>query len=145
MGNKIFVVHGRNIDIRDDIELFIRRIGLEPIILAEQANKGMTIIEKIEKYSDVSCAIILYTPCDEGRMKGDKELNDRARQNVIFEHGYMVAKLGRDKVIALVEQQVEVPGDLSGVIYISLKDEDWKLQIMRELNSAGLEIDWKQA
>ena len=64
---------------------------------------------------------------------------------MLYEHGYMVAKLGRDKVIALVEQQVEVPGDLSGVIYISLKDEDWKLQIMRELNSAGLEIDWKQA
>lgn len=51
-------------------------------------------------------------------MKGEKDLKDRARQNVIFEHGYMVAKLGRDKVIALVDQGVEIPGDLSGVIYI---------------------------
>lgn len=145
MGNRIFVVHGRNINIRDDIELFIRRIGLEPIILAEQVNKGMTIIEKIENYSDVSYAIVLYTPCDEGRLKGEKDLNNRARQNVIFEHGYMVAKLGRNKVIALVDKDVEVPGDLSGVIYISMNDKDWKLQVMRELDGAGLQINWAQA
>lgn len=145
MGDRIFVVHGRNIDIRDDIELFIRRIGLTPIILAEQVNKGMTIIEKIEKYSDVSYAIVLYTPCDEGRMKGETDLKDRARQNVIFEHGYMVAKLGRDKVIALVDHGVEIPGDLSGVIYISMQDSDWKVQVMKELRSAGLQVDWTQA
>ena len=126
-------------------ELFIRRIGLEPIILAEQVNKGMTIIEKIENYSDVSYAIVLYTPCDEGRLKGEKDLNNRARQNVIFEHGYMVAKLGRNKVIALVDKDVEVPGDLSGVIYISMNDKDWKLQVMRELDGAGLQINWAQA
>lgn len=145
MDDRIFVVHGRNIDIRDDIELFIRRIGLTPIILAEQVNKGMTIIEKIERYSDVSYAIVLYTPCDEGRMKDEKDLKNRARQNVIFEHGYMVAKLGRDKVIALVDQGVEIPGDLSGVIYISMQDEDWKIQVMKELRSAGLQVDWTHA
>lgn len=145
MEDRIFVVHGRNIGIRDEIELFIRRIGLTPIILAEQANKGMTIIEKIEKYSDVSYAIVLYTSCDEGRMKGEKDLKDRARQNVVFEHGYMVAKLGRDKVIALVDQGVEIPGDLSGVIYISMQDADWKAQVMRELDDSGLQVDWSRA
>lgn len=145
MENKIFVVHGRNTDIRKDVELFIRRIGLKPIILAKQVNKGMTIIEKIEHYSDVSYAIVLYTPCDEGRMKGDPDFKDRARQNVIFEHGYMVAKLGRDKVIALVESGVEIPGDLSGIVYISMQDKDWELQVMKELDSAGLKIDWIQA
>ena len=145
MNNKIFIVHGRNIPIRNDIELFVRRLGLEPIILAEQANKGMTIIEKIEDYSDVSYAIILYTPCDEGRKKGEQDLNGRARQNVIFEHGYMAAKLGRNKVLALVEQDVEIPGDLDGIVYISLKDSDWKIKVMRELDTAGLKINWKLA
>ena len=145
MEDRIFVVHGRNIGIRNEIELFIRRIGLTPIILDEQVDNGMTIIEKIEKYSDVSCAIVLYTSCDEGRMKGEKDLKDRARQNVIFEHGYMVAKLGRDKVIALVEQGVEIPGDLSGVVYISMQDADWKVKVMRNLNGSGLQVDWTHA
>ncbi len=143
--NKIFIVHGHNIKVRDDVEFFCRRIGLEPIILAEKASEGMTIIEKIEKYSDVSYALVLYTGCDEGRVKGAGELRDRARQNVVFEHGYMVAKLGRNRVIALVEKGVEIPGDLSGVVYISLEDADWKMQVMRELNSGGLSIDWTKA
>ena len=145
MKDRIFVVHGRNTEIRDDVELFIRRIGLEPIILAKQVNKGMSIIEKIEHYSDVSCAIVLYTPCDEGRMKGDCDLKDRARQNVIFEHGYLMAKLGRNNVITLVESGMEFPGDLSGIVYISMQDKDWELQVMKELNGVGLKIDWVQA
>lgn len=145
MENKIFLVHGRNTNIRNDVELFIRRIGLTPIILAKQVNNGMSIMEKIEYYSNVSYAIVLYTSCDEGRMKGDSDLKGRARQNVIFEHGYMVAKLGRNKVIALVESGVEIPGDLSGIVYISMQDRDWELQVMRELESAGLTINWEQA
>ena len=57
----------------------------------------------------------------------------------------MAAKLGRNKVIALVEKGIEIPGDLSGIVYISLEDENWKMQVMRELNSGGLEIDWTKA
>ena len=143
--NRIFIVHGHNTDVRNDVEMLCRRIGLDPIILAEQANNGLTIIEKLEKYSDVYYSIILYTCCDEGRLIGTTELNKRARQNVVFEHGYMIAKLGRNKVIALVEKDVEVPGDLGGIVYISLEAKDWKNQVMRELDSAGFEIDWSKA
>jgi predicted nucleotide-binding protein len=45
----------------------------------------------------------------------------RARQNVIFELGYFVAKLGRENVIALYtedgENRCEIPSDISGVLY----------------------------
>lgn len=145
MDEKVFLVHGRNKDVRDDVELFLRKIGLTPIILAEQANAGMTITEKLEHYSDVIFAVVLYTPCDEGRRKNGGSLQDRARQNVVFEHGYLVGKLGRDKVAALVEPGVEIPGDLSGMVYISLQEQDWKQQLMKELLHAGLKVSWEQA
>lgn len=112
--NKVFIVHGRNDNKLQEVELFVRRIGLEPIILKEQASKGKSIIEKIEAYSDVAYAIVLYTACDVGKYKNDEELLPRARQNVIFEHGYMVAHLKRKNVIALIENGVEIPGDWSG-------------------------------
>ena len=142
---KIFIVHGHDEQILNKVELFIRRIGLEPVILRETASKGMTIIEKIEQNSNVAFAIILYTGCDEGRLKGTTTLNERARQNVVFEHGYMVAHLKRSNVVALYEKGVEIPGDLSGVIYIGLERSDWKQQVMRELQAAGLEFDWSKA
>ncbi|MBX4268893.1 nucleotide-binding protein [Clostridium estertheticum] len=139
---KVFIVHGRNTSVRNDVELFISRIGLEPIILCEQANRGMTIIEKIEANCDVSFSIVLYTGCDEGRLKGELDLNDRARQNVVFEHGYMVAHLGRANVVALTEEDIEIPGDMSGIIYISLQDPEWKQKVMKEMRAANLNFDW---
>ena len=63
----------------------------------------------------------------------------------MFEHGYMVAKLGRNRVIALVDKGVEIPGDLSGVVYISLENSDWEIQVMRELENGGLKIAWSKA
>lgn len=145
VNKKIFIVHGHDMKVRDKVELFCRRIGLDPVILSEKASAGKTIIEKIEFYSEVSYALILYTGCDEGRTKGTGELHDRARQNVVFEHGYMVVKLGRNRVIALVDKGVEIPGDLSGVVYISLENSDWEIQVMRELENGGLKIAWSKA
>lgn len=142
LNDKIFIVHGRNEELRDKIELLVRRAGLVPIVLAEQDNCGMTIIEKIEKYSDVAFAIVLYTGCDKGKFKEDSQLHLRARQNVVFEHGYMVAKLGRNKVVALIEPKVEQPGDLSGIVYISMEENNWKNRMFKELEAGGLYIDW---
>lgn len=140
--DKIFIVHGHNTDTRNNVELFLRRIGLSPIILSNEANLGRTVIEKFEDFSDVSYAIILYTACDEGKAKGATELKDRARQNVLFEHGYFCSKLGRDHVAALVEHGVEIPSDLNGIIFISLDEPDWKDKVKRELKATGIEADW---
>ena len=138
---KIFIVHGHDEQLLNEVELMIRRIGLEPIILKNEASGGRTIIEKIEHYTDVGFGIVLYTCCDEGRKKGTDELRDRARQNVIFEHGYLCAKLNRDRVVALNDSGIEIPSDLAGVVYISHSDADWKNQIMREMRAAGLDFD----
>lgn len=140
---KIFIVHGRNEAIRDKVEAFVRRIGLNPIILCKEASKGQSILDKIISYSDVGFALVLYTGCDEGRLRGaNEECKPRARQNVVFEHGYMIAHLSKDRVVALIEDDsVEIPGDYSGVVYIKLSDLDWETQVKRELHAANIEFD----
>lgn len=142
--NKVFIVHGRDDDKLNEVELFVHRIGLEPIILREQASRGKSIIEKIEEYSDVAFAIVVYTACDVGKYKNDEVLLPRARQNVVFEHGYMVAHLKRENVIALIENSVDIPGDWSGVLYTTF-DKNWKQDIMKEMDAAGLKFNWLQA
>lgn len=138
---KVFIVHGHDHALLNEVEIMLRRIGLEPIILKDQANGGRTIIEKIEDYTDVGFGVVLYTGCDEGREKGTDTLASRARQNVVFEHGYLCAKLGRARVVALNDNDVEVPSDLSGVLYISRSAANWKQQLMREMQNAELEFD----
>lgn len=142
---KVFVVHGHDHQLLDEVELLLRRIGLEPVIVKNEANSGRTIIQKITDLSDVGFGIILYTCCDEGRKKGEAVLNDRARQNVIFEHGYLYAKLGPGRVAALNDSGIEVPSDLAGVLYVPRSASDWKNQLMREMRAAGLNFDSTKA
>lgn len=141
---KVFIVHGRDSEVKLEVARFIEKMGFEPIILHEQANKGMTIIEKIEKYSNVGFGIILYTPCDVGYKKDDENLKMfRARQNVVFEHGYLIAKLGRNNVCALVKENVEIPNDISGIVYIPFDaNGGWKIPLAKEMKSSGYDIDF---
>lgn len=141
---KVFIVHGRDNSAKQEVARFIEQLGLEAIILHEQANAGMTIIEKIEHYSnDADFALILYTPCDKGRGTHESHLppKDRARQNVVFEHGYLMAKLGRENVCSLVKGNIETPNDISGVVYVPLDEYGaWKNEVSRELTSCGYRI-----
>jgi predicted nucleotide-binding protein len=138
--SKVFIVHGRDKS-EETVARFIEQLGLKAIILQEQASGGKTIIEKIEANTDVGFAIILYTPCDVGGLN-ETELKPRARQNVVFEHGYLIGKLGREKVRALVKGDIEKPNDISGVVYIPLDEhEGWHNKLIKELRAAGYKID----
>lgn len=141
--NKVFIVHGRDDAPKQEIARFIEKIGFDPIILHEQSNSGMTIIEKIERYTNVGFGIVLYTPCDKGYENNQAtEIKSRARQNVIFEHGYLISKLGRNNVCALVKGDIEKPNDISGVVYIPFDSNGgWKLELAKEMKSSGYEVD----
>lgn len=141
---KIFIVHGHDNEAKQELARVLEKSGFEAIILHEQPNAGKTIIEKIERFTDVGYAIVLYTECDVGRDKtksADQE-KYRARQNVVFEHGYLISKLGRDHVCALVKGDVETPGDISGVIYIPMDENGaWKMQVAIDMQDVGLPVD----
>lgn len=141
--NEVFIVHGHDDTAKVKTARFIERLGFAPIILHEQSSLGKTIIEKIEEYSNVGFGIILYTKCDVGAKKGDEQnLKPRARQNVVFEHGYLIGKIGRQNVCALVKGEVETPNDISGVVYVKMDDDDaWHVKIAKELRSSGYVVD----
>lgn len=130
---------------KETVARFLSKLELEPVILHEQPNRGRTIIEKFEDHSDVSFAIVLFTPDDVGfpaNKSGDAK--PRARQNVVLELGFFMAALGRDRVCVLYKSDVEVPSDYAGVLYQPLDDSGaWRLHIAREIKAAGIEVDLK--
>ncbi|WP_445431600.1 TIR domain-containing protein [Chryseobacterium indoltheticum] len=140
--NKIFIVHSHNNEIKQTVARTVTTLKLEPVILHEQIDQGKTIIEKFEKNgAEVNFAIILLTADDEGKAKIEKDFKVRARQNVVFEMGYFIGKLGRDRVFLLLENGVDKPGDLDGIVYTSLDNADgWKLKLVKELKAAGYKV-----
>lgn len=151
LGSKrVFIVHGRDEEMKAVVARFVEKCGLDPVILHEQPDKGRTIIEKFEHASEVALAIVLLSPDDVGGLKADAgegpALQDRARQNVIMELGFFLGALGRSKVIALKRGELELPSDYAGVIFTAYDiGEGWKFHLTREMMAAGLEIDLKAA
>jgi predicted nucleotide-binding protein len=142
-GSDIFIVHGHDESAKQAVARFIEKLGLKAIILHEQPNAGRTIIEKFEDYANVGFAVVLMTPDDVGATKDKKDqLLPRARQNVVFELGFFVGKLGRNRVCALHKEEVEIPSDYTGVLYVAM-DEDggWQLKLAKEIKAAGIPVD----
>lgn len=138
----VFIVHGHDAGLKNEVARFVADMGYNPIILHEQPNHGKTIIEKIETFSNVCYAIILYTPCDIGASNDGSNMQPRARQNVVFEHGYLIGKLGREKVCALIKDEVESPGDIDGVIYVTYDNRGaWKKEIAKEFKDLGMQFN----
>ena len=144
--NKVFVVHGHDEKAKTDLEMLLTEFGLKPIVLHRQADEGKTIIEKFEKHSDVGYVFVLLTPDERAYLTKEEDLPNeqknteyRARPNVIFEFGYFVGKLGRERVCCLHTGGVSLPSDVSGVIYKSYTNnvEDVGISIRRDLKAAG--------
>lgn len=119
---KIFIVHGHDDLAIVTVKEFLRKLNFIPIVLREQPNSGRTIIEKLmdqTQPNEIGYGIVLYTPCDKGCVVGhESDLKFRARQNVVFEHGLLMGRLGRNRIHALVKGDIETPGNLGGGGYI---------------------------
>lgn len=137
--SKIFIVHGHDGELKQSVARIIEKQGIDAIILSEQANQGRTIIEKFIAHSDVRGAICLFTADDIGKAREASEENQRARQNVVFEAGFFIGKLGREQTVLLADPGIEMPSDLSGVVYTDTKN--WQLDLLRELNAMGYNVD----
>jgi len=140
----IFVVHGHNLGRANEVARVLERAtGKDVVILHEQANRGRTVLEKFEQHAaQASFAVVVLTGDDEGGAKGADGLRARGRQNVIFEMGFFFALLGRDRVVVLLEPDVEQPSDVHGLVYERLDSGgSWKQGLARELSAAGIAVD----
>jgi hypothetical protein len=146
ISRKIFLVHGHAEKTKQDVATFLKTLDLDVVILHEKANEGQTIVEKFEKHSDVGFAVVLLTPDDVGASANEPEKTKRrARQNVILELGYFIGKLGRNRVCPLYIEEVELPSDIHGVLYVPYDASGaWHSLLVKEINAAGIKVDSKE-
>lgn len=144
---RVFVVHGHDDGTKETVARFLGKLDLEPVILHEQPNRGRTVIEKFEDYTDVAFAVVLFTPDDIGHAAGkEAEAKPRARQNVVLELGFFIAALGRSHVCVLYKGGAEIPSDYSGVLYEELDSKGmWRYRLAAEMKACGIDVDLNKA
>ena len=142
---RIFIVYGRNIGMKEKTARFLERLKFDVVLMDEDAHKGQTLIEKLEDLgTNVGFAVVLLTADDIGGLKDEptESYKLRARQNVIFEWGYFIAKIGRNRVCFFYEEGVDYPSDIHGVVYCKIDGGDgWKYKLVGELKAAGYAVD----
>jgi predicted nucleotide-binding protein len=139
---RVFIVHGHDPHSRDQLAEILRKLQFDPIILADEPSRSLTIIEKLERNTtNIGFSFIIYTPDDVGRSKAGLDMA-RARQNVIFEHGLLIGLLGRERTCALLLGEVEEPSDIRGMLYERVTDiRSDSLKVARVLKDAGYSVD----
>ena len=138
----VFIVLGyADMQWKNEIVAFLSQYGINAKILQQYPNKGMTIIEKLENVvQNIDYAIFLYSPLDKFPTKKGTVLF-RARQNVVLETGFFTAALSRQKVAYMLKENkskpIDEPSDIQGILKIKYKKKsnDWKIQLLTELNS----------
>lgn len=145
--SRVFIVYGHDIEAREQLELFLRRLKLEPIVLQNIPGAGDTIIEKLEQLTNADYACVLVTPDDEGRKRESEEAHrPRARQNVVLELGMVLARLGRRRVAILMKgKDLERPSDIDGLLYLPFESRVDEVQnaLAANLQEAGFTIQVK--
>jgi len=139
---KIFIVHGKDVHFKDTLVDILKKMDFEPIVLQEEPSKSLTIIEKLERDTDkIGFGFVLYTPDDKGHLISDTPRN-RARQNVVFEHGLLIGLLGRKRTCAIIKGDLEIPSDIQGMLYEHITDlRQESLKIAKVLKAAGYKVD----
>ena len=144
---RVFVVHGHDSTAREQLELVLHRLDLDPFVLANTSGNGLTIIEALENEIHSSSTtvnrfgIVLLTPDDVGNKQGE-DPEPRARQNVVMEMGMLIAAFGRQNVAILRKGHVVVPSDASGIIYIPFNNhvKETVPRLCQRLIQAGFEL-----
>lgn len=143
----VFVVHGHDNEILQTVIAFLQKMDLRPIVLRDLPDGGQAIFDKLEAAANVAFSVVLFTPDDVGGRQGSEALTARARENVIFELGYFLGKLGKQKVRVLYKADTNIPSDYQGILYIPIDPTDgtsWQLSLAREMKAVGLNIDFNK-
>ena len=142
---KVWVVYGHDRDSLLKLELTLRQIGADPLILSQLPAIGSTTIIEIleENILRADAIVVLLTSDDEGRERGsDTELEPRARQNTLIEAGYAVISQ-RKRSILISLGGVKIPSDFDGIYRV--EDVQWSekvaLDVARRLKDMGLNVE----
>jgi predicted nucleotide-binding protein len=155
-GNTVFVVHGRNLKLRDAMFAFLRALSLKPLewnqiikLTAEPSPYVGTILERA--FHDAAAIVVLLTPDDEARLSkplhGDREpsvektLMGQARPNVLFEAGMA---FGRDANSTVLVQIGDVKpfSDVAGRHIVRMSNNATSRQeLVTRLANAGCNVD----
>ncbi len=151
-GNRIFIVHGRDLEAVNALRVILMARGVDSVLLRDKVRVGRVILEALEdSISDCRAGFVLLTPDDEGRLRPelsenpDEPYQNRARQNVIFEGGMLVERYRSDRRVCFLKRKgpLDVPSDIEGLMLEEFDVKDPNITRIEKILSEW-RIPWTQ-
>jgi predicted nucleotide-binding protein len=142
----VLVVCGHDTVVSGEIARFLRKAGLDAILMHEQGSEALTDVERLERHSGVGFVVVLLPPEEEEKAApANGAHRPRGRAALVAELYYFAGKLGRGRVCALTMSEAGAP-QVSGVSYAVYDPyEGWQKWLLKALEEAGYQIDWGKA
>ncbi len=135
---KVFIAHGGETKSLGKLKSFLDALGIEPLIVEEQAIVGRLTEPQVEHYlQQADCGIALAT---QGGIIDAKSGSKHPRLNVIDELGRM-RNAYPNKTILLLERGTQLPSNVSGIVRISFTQNNIEkafTKIAKELAKFGI-------
>ncbi len=146
MPRRIIVVSGTDETMKQTFTGALRKLGLAAVVMNEEPSQGKKIVDHFADYKDVGFALVLLSPDVYVYPKGEEATKRQRtpRQDVLLMFGFLLGKLGKDKVLAFYRESPNFafPIEFEGVKFTALDDRDsWKLSLIRELTGCGYTVD----
>ncbi len=143
---RVLVVCGTDDKMKHAVTNALIKLQLVPVVMCEEPSQGRKIVERFQDYADVGFAVVLLSP-DESLYDKDESPTKRKlrpRQDVVFELGFLLGKLGKGNVLVFQREcaNFESPADFEGIKVTAFDDRNsWKLALIRELANSGYSVD----
>jgi len=135
---KAFIAHGGETKALEKLKSFLDALGIEPLIVEEQAIEGRLTESQVEHYlQQADCGIVLAT---KGGIIDIENGTQHPRLNVIDELGRLRESLP-NKTILLLEREIHLPSNVSGIVHISFPQNSIEkafTKIAKELAKFGI-------
>jgi predicted nucleotide-binding protein len=152
----VFVVHGRNLEVRSSLFRFLRSIGLSPLEWSQairETGKASPFIGEIldAAFSKAQAVVVLMTPDDVAQLREslrsphdpphESQLTGQARPNVLFEAGMAMGR-NPDRTIIVELGTLRPFSDIGGrhVLKLSNATQD-RQELAQRLETAGCPVN----
>jgi hypothetical protein len=140
---KVFIIHGHSEAKWRELQVLLTKLKCEPQVMMEDNVSGLTYIEKFTELArDCAFAVAVLTPDDiiQVRRTPEAPSYSQPRPNAIFEVGWFVGQLGRNRVLLLCEEGVQLFSDLLGVGVLTFRNSIEEIYYRLEMELRNEEI-----
>ena len=142
---KVILLRAGDEEMALSVAALLDKLALDTEMPDEESGQDI-FMDRIQNLKGAAFALVILSPDDKGVIPGLTAMisKSRPRQDVVFELGFLVGKLGRGNVAVLYakDRAMEIPTDLYGVEYLPYQpDGGWQINLVKMLKSAGYDVD----